>query len=276
MGHTATATRPEASPLAGADITRRVNAERLALLGWGRAILLQLAHPLIAAGVYEHSAFRAGARVAASRLHATVHAMLALTFGTGAERDAALQAIRTIHQRVHGHLPAAVGPFPAGARYSAEDPALVEWVHVTLLESVPLVYDLFVAPLSEAERDAYCDEAAWVAIALGARPAEVPRSWAEARARLEHGYGSGVIVVGPQAHELSRSIIAPGLGRLMPPAGWLNRLVTIGLLPPHIREQYGLRWSAREQRTLDRVVPALRAVRRVLPERLALWPHARQ
>src|SRR5688572_4623560 len=76
------------------DIAHRVNAERVVLLGWGRAILMQLAHPLVAAGVYEHSSFRATPWAAASRLHATVRAMLALTFGTDAEREHALHGIR--------------------------------------------------------------------------------------------------------------------------------------------------------------------------------------
>ena len=79
-------------------------------------------------------------------------------------------------------------------------------------------------------------------------------------------YASGVITVGPQARELGRSIVAPGMGRLLPPAGWLNRLVTIGLLPPHIRDQYGFPWSERRQRMLDRIVPAVRVLRGTLPD----------
>ena len=63
------------------SITWRVNAERIVLLGWARAILLQLAHPLVAAGVFDHSGFRGTPYAAASRLYHTVHAMLSLTFG---------------------------------------------------------------------------------------------------------------------------------------------------------------------------------------------------
>ena len=51
------------------------------LLGWGRAILMQFAHPLVARGVAEHSAFRAEAFGGWRRLHRTLGAMLALTFG---------------------------------------------------------------------------------------------------------------------------------------------------------------------------------------------------
>ena len=269
------APRPERTVPAADDVTRRVNAERLALLGWGRAILLQLAHPLVAAGVYEHSAFRATTRIAAQRLHATIRAMLSLTFGTDAEREAVLHAIRTIHQRVHGHLPMTVGPFPEGTRYSAEDPSLVLWVHVTLLESVPMVYERFVRPLSVQERDTYCEQAAWVAEALGAAPSEVPRSWDAMQTQVQCALGSGAITVGPQACELARAVLWPGLGRLVPPAGWLNRLVTIGLLPPAIREQYGFDWTPAQQRLLDRATPVIRAARRRLPAPIVLWGASR-
>ena len=70
------------------------------LLGWARAILLQLAHPLVAAAIADHSTFRSrpGSRLA--RLRQTVRAMLALTFGTDEEGAAAARAINAIHDRV--------------------------------------------------------------------------------------------------------------------------------------------------------------------------------
>jgi uncharacterized protein (DUF2236 family) len=245
------------------------------LLGWGRAILLQLAHPLIAAGVYEHSAFRARPWSAASRLHATVRAMLALTFGTDAQREHALHGIRTIHRRVNGRLEASVGPFPAGTPYSAEDPELVLWVHLTLLDSIPLVYELFVGPLTAEERDAYCDEAAWVALALGAHAEDVPRTWPAVRARMQRTLSSGAITVGPQARQLAAAVLAPRAGWIVPPALWVNQLVTTGLLPDEVRRQYGFPWDARRQLAFERVVRGVRALRQRAPRPLALWPEAR-
>ena len=219
-------------------VGRRINAERLVLLGWSRAILLQLAHPLIAAGVYEHSSFRASPVAALSRLHHTVEAMLALTFRDGADRQRAIDGILAIHARVHGTLPQAVGPFPAGTPYSAEDPDLVLWVHLTLLDSVVLVYERLIAPLSATERDAYCREAAAVALDLGARRAQVPMTWADVLAQMERMYASGALVVSPQAKELARALIEPSFAPMIRPLARLNRLVTFGLHPPAIREQY--------------------------------------
>jgi uncharacterized protein (DUF2236 family) len=255
-------------------LAARVNAERVLLLAWARAILLQLAHPLVAAGVDDHSTFRSGRLTAASRLHHTVRAMLSLTYGSASARDATIATINGIHRRVNGTLREAVGPFAAGTRYSAEDPALLLWVHATLLESIPLVYARVVRPMSAGELDEYCEEAAWVPPALGAHEG-APRSWRELQAYVAGVHASGVLAVSPQAHDLARAVLAPPLATLVWPAAYVNRLVTIGLLPPAIREQYGFTWSSARQGRMDFALRMLRAARRVTPDAVALWPEAR-
>jgi uncharacterized protein (DUF2236 family) len=258
------------------SVSRRVSAHRVVLIGWARAILMQLAHPLVAAGVYDHSTFRASPMAAATRLQQTVRAMLALTFGSEDDQRQAMEGIRAIHRRVRGRLADTAGVFTKGTPYSAEDPDLVLWVHATLVESFPLAYERFVRPLSEADRDRYCVEAVPTALALGARAADVPDSWARAREYLGMMYGSGAIVVTPQARELSNAVLAPALARLAPPVAWGHRLVTTGLLPDHLRQQYGLRWTPGRQRLFDALVPTIRSVAAILPARLALWPEARR
>jgi uncharacterized protein (DUF2236 family) len=257
-------------------VSARINAERVVLLAWTRAILMQFAHPLVAAGVDAHSTFRERSWSPLNRLHHTVRAMLALTFGTDAERDRAIEGIRTIHRRVHGSLQVATGCHPAGTPYSAEDPALVLWVHATLLESVPLVYDLLVAPLTIAERDDYCAQAAPVAIALGAAERDVPRTWSSTLACLEEGYASREVAVGDQARRLAAAVLSPPFAPLVFPAAWINRLLTIGLLPPHLRDEYGYTWRPRDQRAFDAIAAQIRRVRRIAPDRIALWPEARR
>ena len=258
------------------SIAWRVNAERIVLLGWARAILLQLAHPLVAAGVYDHSGFRGTPYAAAARLYHTVHAMLSLTFGDEAARHRTIEAIRAIHRRVHGVLPQSVGCHAAGTRYSAEDPALVLWVHATLVDSLLLVYELLVAPLTVAERDEYCAELRDVAIALAAHEDEVPWTWAALRAYLERMSASRAIAVGTQARELADAVLSPSGGWLVAPATWINRVITIGLLPPPVREQYSFRWTPRQERRVARLLSILRVVRRLLPDAIALWPGARR
>lgn len=258
------------------SISWRINAERIVLLGWGRAILLQLAHPLVAAGVFDHSGFRGTPYAAASRLYHTVHAMLALTFGDAAARERTLESIRTIHRRVNGVLPHPTGRYPSGTRYSAEDPALVVWVHATLLESVVLVYERLVGPLTASERDEYCAEAFPIAVALAAREDEVPRTWSDLRVYLDRTYASDAIAVGAQGRELAKAVLSPSGGWMVAPATWINRAITVGLLPPQVREQYGMPWTPRQERMLGRLVASLRLTRQWIPDAIALWPAARR
>ena len=91
---------------AGPDsITWKVNREVIVVAGWGRAILLQLAHPAVAAGVHDHSSFRGSLLSSFRRLHSTVGAMLSLTFGDTEQMIAAAAGINTIHDRVRGRVP---------------------------------------------------------------------------------------------------------------------------------------------------------------------------
>jgi uncharacterized protein (DUF2236 family) len=253
-----------------------VNAERVVLAGWTRAILLQVAHPLIAAGVVQHSAIRNRPLASLQRLHHTVSAMLGLTFGDAAAHARVIAEIRAIHRRVNGSLARPVGIFPAGARYSAEDPALVLWVHATLLESVLMAYDALVQPIDRARRDAYCREARAVPVELGAREAEVPRDWSSLESYLSEVYLSGAIAVGPDARTVSDLLLRSRFATLLGPVAWANRTLTVGWLPADIRAQYGFDWSDARARHFARTVATIRGVRRGLPDAVALWPESRR
>ena len=86
------------------SITWKVNREVIVVAGWGRAILLQLAHPAVAAGVHHHSSFRGSLLSSFRRLHSTVGAMLSLTFGDTEQMITAAAGINTIHDRVRGRV----------------------------------------------------------------------------------------------------------------------------------------------------------------------------
>ena len=256
-------------------VSQRVNAERVMLLAWPRAILLQVAHPLVAAGVAEHSSFADGGFAAVHRLWQTVQAMLALTFGNEVEQREAIDGILEIHRRVNGTLREAVGLFPAGTPYSAEDPDLVLWVHVTLLESMVLAHDALLSPLTDDERDAYCAESAWVPVALLARAEEVPTTWAATQAYLQRVHASGTLAVGQAGRAVGQAVLSPPLGPLAMPLTVLVRYLTRAWLPSEIRRLYGLSWSEADARRLPRVLQAMRAARRVLPARAAKWSAGR-
>jgi uncharacterized protein (DUF2236 family) len=117
-----------------------------------------------------------------------------------------------------------------------------------------MAYERFVGPLTIAERDAYCDEAAPLAIALKARSEEVPRTWAEARAYLDRMYGSGTLEVTEQAQTLSRAVLSPPAAAawVAGPATWTNRIVTLGPVAAADQTAISLRLDARQSADVQR------------------------
>jgi len=93
-------------------------------------------------------------------------------------------------------------------------------------------------------------------------------------AEPERTYASGSIAVSARALELASAVLAPPFAFVVAPAAWINRLITIGLLPDRIRTGYGFSWNVRHERALARVASLLRIVRRVTPSAVALWPES--
>jgi uncharacterized protein (DUF2236 family) len=258
------------------SVSWKVNREIVVVAGWGRAILMQLAHPLIAAGVAEHSSFRSSPGARLTRLWSTVRAMLSLTFGSDDEVVEAAARINSIHDRVSGRLGDAAGSVEAGRRYSAHDPELLRWVHATLLQSVPLTYERLVGPLTPAERDRYCVEAAIMEPLLDIPAGLLPRTRAQLEAYMGEMLDGGTIAVSATSRALARAILFPPGWRLLWPAFRFLQLLTIGQLPPAIREGYGFTWTDRDGWALARWMAAVRLVWRLSPARLREWPAARR
>jgi uncharacterized protein (DUF2236 family) len=184
--------------------TWKVHREVVVVAGWGRAILLQLAHPAVAAAVHDHSSFRGSLLSSVRRMRATIRAMLSITFGDTEAMITDAAAINVIHDRVHGHARAG-----AGQAYSAHDPELQRWVHATLIESIPLTYELLVGPLTLRERDRYCSEAAIMEPLLGMPTGWLPRDAAQLDAYMREMLTNGSIVVTDTSRALARAVLYP-------------------------------------------------------------------
>lgn len=256
-------------------VTWTLAGERLGLLAWPRAILLQLAHPLVAAGVGEHSDFRGSAIAPYTRLHATVTAMRRIAFGSPADAELAVGGILRVHDRVHGTLGEDAGAHRRGTPYSAHDPALLLWVHATLIDSYARVLGELLEPLSDRERDAYCRESAPLAERLGAPADRLPDDWPALQHYIDGELASGRVAVGAEARSLAHAVLRPPLGWLVWPVSRASALITIGALPDTIRAQYGFPWTGRHERRRRRVVALIRRARRWTPDALARWPEAR-
>jgi len=250
---------------AGPDsITWKINREVIVVAGWGRAILLQLAHPAVAAGVHDHSTIRRGGLVAGvRRLRSTVGAMQSLAFGDTEQMIAAAARINAIHDRVKGRA------------YSAHDPGLQRWVHATLIESIPRTYELLVGPLTLHERDQYCSEAAIMEPLLGMPAGWLPRNSADLDTYMREMLADGGLGVTDTSRALARKVLFPSKWQVVWPAFRAMQLVTIGSLPPSIRQAYGFAWRARDERALARWTTCIRASLRLLPPIAREWPMAR-
>ncbi len=253
------------------SITWTINREMIVVAGWGRAILLQLAHPAVAAGVHDHSYFRGSLLSSFRRLRSSVGAMLSLTFGDTEQMIAAAAGINSIHNRVRGRVRDG-----AGEQYSAHDPELQRWVHATLLESIPLTYELLVRPLTLHERDRYCSEAAIMEPLLGMPAGWLPRDSAQLATYMREMLAGGRIVVTDTSRTLARAVLYPPRWHVAWPAFRAMQLVTIGSLPPAIRRAYGFDWSARDVRTFARWTALVRTSLRLLPPLAREWPMARR
>jgi len=220
------------------SVIRRIgNTPITPFLGGGAAVLLQVAHPLVAAGVAEHSDFRHDLW---RRLARTLKALYLITFGSRAEAEHAGRVVQAVHRRVTGVTGSRLGRFPAATPYSASDPALMLWVHATLVHASLAAYQTFERELSQAEQERYYAEMAVVAQLFGVPAAVIPPTLAVFRDYFDAQVAGDTITVTPLAREIADVILRaplPAPLRLYAPA---HRLATTALLPPRLRREYSL------------------------------------
>jgi uncharacterized protein (DUF2236 family) len=241
------------------SVAWRVNREAALILGGGRALLMQVAHPQVAAGVAEHSDFQ---RDPLARLNRTLELSLALSFGTpGETRDAARQ-INRVHERV------------AGAGYSALDPDLLLWVHATLVDSAILTYRTFVGPLTPREADEYYQQAKAVGALLGIPRNHFPADHADFQGYLERML-AGPATPDETGRRLAAAVLRPPI-RLVPPFLFAPAaVITAGLLPERLRKAYGLSWGRTARGLFYAARAGIPKLVAAAPERLRVVPRAR-
>jgi uncharacterized protein (DUF2236 family) len=243
----------------------RVDGEAIVLAGGTCALLMQLAHPAVAAGVAQHSDFRTDPF---ARLRRTLNASYAVVFGSAPRADAALRRMNAIHGVVRGNIP------ETGLAYHATDPQLLLWVHATMVDTAIRVYDRYVAPLTAGEQQAYHAEARQIAIRLGVPEHGVPLTLAELRAEMSRLMADGSVEVSDTARSLAPSILHPT--DFPPRLAWdAAHLISLSLMPDPIRRGYGIRWSHRREAGMRRLAAASRRLLPLLPDMLRRVPQAR-
>ncbi len=246
-----------------------LNREAMLLLGAGpRALLMQLAHPAVAAGVADHSDFRADPW---RRLQGTLRSYLRIVYGTGSAARAEIRRLNGLHRSI------------TGPTYRARDPELALWVHATLVDSTIVVADAWLEPLPRLRRARYYAETLPIGRAFGIPAALLPSDLDAFEAYLATATApGGPVAVEATARELAHAVLHPPLGPVVPALGWLPPAAyawtlwpSIGLLPEPIRAGYELPWGVRERLVSGWLVALWRAWRPVLPTGFRQMPHAR-
>lgn len=254
-GHNTNMSAPVFSP---SSVYWRVNRDLSMALAGPRAVLMQIAHPLVAAGVAEHSQFR---RNRLGRLYRTALAATLITFSSRRFALRALAAIARKHKPVHGTLRISTGMYPAGTPYRADDPELKLWVLSTITDSALKVYEQFVAPLTNGEREEYYRDSLAALDFFGVSRDIAPQTYVEFEAYIQRMLHTQV-AVGDDARTIaaalfSRSIVGIALRASSQPG--------IGLLPEQVRREFGFAWSARQDNRLKKAATFSRRLRKHVP-----------
>ncbi|HET9719029.1 MAG TPA: oxygenase MpaB family protein [Solirubrobacteraceae bacterium] len=256
------------------SMIRRVHRELVVALNGPRALLMQAAHPVAFAGFFMSTGALDDPY---GRLRRTADVLNAAVYGDREEAEHATARVRRVHGRVRGALPEAVGRFPAGTPWAADDPDLLLWIIATLADSGCLVYERYVAQLTRAERDAYWEDWRLIGSLFGLRDSEMPSSSRVLELYMREMLESDVLHVSDQARRLGIQIVMrPPVPLAARPLLELANFITVGLLPEPIRRQYGMGWDPVRSLTL-RVGQeyARRLVVPALPRRVRYGPVAR-
>lgn len=256
-------------PVRPGSIAWQIGSEGALLLGGARALILQVAHPAVAAGVAQHSNYR---EAPWRRLYRTLDVTTRIVFGDERSSTEAAAGLGRVHERVTGRD-------DRGRRYRATDPELLLWVHATLIDSSLLIFDRYVRRLSNPERTVYYEQMKPVAEAYGIPRERQPPDWPDFRHYWD-GMLSGGLRVTETTREVADSLLAPELPLPARPPAWpaleAIRLVTVGSLPESLRAELGLAWGPMRERLLGASQGTIRRLLPLLPSLLRQFPAARR
>jgi uncharacterized protein (DUF2236 family) len=245
------------------SISWRIDREAASFLGAGRALLLQLAHPWVAAAIEQHSDTFAHP---IGRFHRTFKLVYALVFGS---LEQSLGAARRLHQRhagINGKLSRAAGPFSAGSAYHANSIAALRWVYATLIDTSLMCHARVLPPLTPEECERFYQECRVFAGLFGIPRTGLPRDWSEFSSYVQAMLASDTLTVTSEARGMARRLLAGTDSWLRAPGSYMA--LTAELLSPRLREGFGITYGERERRAAARLRFRLRALYPHLPARL--------
>jgi uncharacterized protein (DUF2236 family) len=252
------------------SITWRRAGDMRTMFGAGAALLLQVAHPTVAAGVREHSDFKADPW---GRLWRTLDYVHMLVYGGPENAVNTGRAMRAMHRRIKGVA-------PDGRHYHALEPEAYAWVHATLAETIVGSHERFGRPFSPAQRARFYDEWRGLGRLLGVREQDLPETWDGFRAYIDEMCATK-LEPSDVVDDVLESLADPkppnvrGLGprtwkAVTLPTSHTMRLATIGLLPEAARRALGLEWTRAMELELNAIGRLSRSTTPVLPRRVRI------
>lgn len=242
--------------------TWAINSEAALILGGGCALILQVAHPLVGAGVEHYSRFKTDRW---GRLTHTLDTIGQIIFGDTATAERGAARMRRAHARIQGVVSAGRA---AGAPYDATDPALVLWVWATLVHTSIATYGRYVGQIRPDEVIRYYEEQKRFAYACGVPVGGCPPTYADFTAYFEATVQHTLEPTAAARHVASIALNPLGLPAAAAPVLALVRLPTVGLLPARLRDGLNLRWSAGRGRAFALTAFGCRQIVPLLPHRV--------
>lgn len=252
------------------SVSWRYSSDLRLFLGSLSALLMQVAHPTVGAGVRDHSNFQ---QEPWARLFRTIDWVNLTIYGG---RDAVEVSARL--REMHKHIK---GTNPDGSRYHALEPAAYSWVHATLIYSVVNSQRMFGSGMRQDEVERMYREWLGLGALLGVRDGDLPPDWDGLLAYFDDVIASQ-LNHNPTVDVVLRAAARPARPDSLP--HWMNplwrvirlpmvhvlMLTGLGTLPPALRQRLGIRWTRRQERELRILAAASRALTPVLPESLRI------
>jgi uncharacterized protein (DUF2236 family) len=259
-------------PLGPDSLVWRLGFSRTSLLYAGRALYLQVSHPVVGAGVRDFSSFTTDPW---GRLDRTLRSLQTQMFG-GPAAVAEGERLRRLHRAITG-----VG-FD-GSRYSALLPEAWAWVHLSNFDSAVRAVNSLQRRLSTPEHNRLYTEWRQIGSVIGVREDLMPATYRDVAPYIEHMIAERLtgndtsrelLETLSMSHvEPPSSLVPAALWRAVTPIGGsVLHDFTVGTLPRSLREAHGLAWDADDERRLARRTVAIRAAARVTPARILHYP----
>jgi uncharacterized protein (DUF2236 family) len=239
----------------------------------GSGLLLQVMHPIVGAGVAQHSVYKENPW---KRLSTSLFPILGAVYD-GHDAKELGERIRAAHENIKG-------VDNQGRKYHAMDPDAYAWVHATIFESVVTMQRLFRQPLSADEESRFYHEWRYVGMTYGLRPRDMPADLQAFKAYYEDVLANR-LEDSDTAHdviEVMNKIPAPtawpfGSTAWMltaMPISYVHQTIAFGTLPPSARELLGIEWTKADQAKFDLYAAIVRTGWKIVPRRFSYFPRA--